>query len=71
MSSGKELKNKALEYVRNSKYPLCIGDLSKRLGISWATARYIVLMLVIENKIELEKTSKGLLIRKKEGKQND
>jgi len=53
------LKPKALEVLRSSEIPLGVGDIAKRLDVSWTTARAILLTLEAEGKVGSLKTSKS------------
>ena len=59
MSLVEELKDKALEILQESRLPLGVGDVAKRLDVSWTTARAILLTLEAEGKISSLKTSKS------------
>ena len=59
VSLVEKLKPKALEIVRSSSIPVCVGDVARRLGISWATARQVLMELMLEGEIECEKTTKS------------
>lgn len=54
-----ELKNKALKVIGDSDVPLGVGDVAKRLDVSWTTARAILLTLQAEGKVSSLKTSKS------------
>jgi Mn-dependent DtxR family transcriptional regulator len=58
-----ELKPKALEYLRNSRLAIGVGDVAKYLGVSWSTARQVLMELLVEGKIECEKTTKSRIFR--------
>lgn len=60
MSSCHEpLKQKALEIVSGSRIPIDPEFVSKRVGIAWGTARFILLELALEGKVRATKTSKS------------
>jgi predicted ArsR family transcriptional regulator len=54
-----ELKDKALKIIESSEEPLGVADVAKGLGISWATARVILLTLEAEGRIASLKTPKS------------
>jgi len=54
-----ELKEEALKILRESDIPLGVGDVAKRLDVSWTTARAILLTLEAEGKVSSLKTSKS------------
>jgi predicted ArsR family transcriptional regulator len=54
-----ELKNEALKIIESSEGPLGVMDVAKGLGISWATARVILLTLEAEGRITSLKTPKS------------
>ena len=60
MSGGHEpLKRKALEIVSRSRIPIDPEFVSKRVGIAWGTARFMLLELALDGKIQATKTSKS------------
>jgi Mn-dependent DtxR family transcriptional regulator len=54
-----ELKSEALKIIESSKEPLGVADVAKKLSISWATARIILLTLEAEGRIASLKTPKS------------
>jgi len=52
-----KLNLKAYEFIGNSRIPVLIGDVARRLNISWSTARQILMELLVEGKVECEKTT--------------
>jgi DNA-binding GntR family transcriptional regulator len=58
-SLTEELKDKALKMIEASEEPLGVADVAKELGVSWATARVILLTLEAEGRIISLKTPKS------------
>jgi len=54
-----ELREKALGVLLKSDLPLGVGDVAKKLDVSWSTARAILLRLEAEGKVRSLKTSKS------------
>jgi len=54
-----ELKEEALKVIREAAIPLGVGDVARRLNVSWTTARAILLTLEAEGKVASLKTSKS------------
>jgi predicted ArsR family transcriptional regulator len=54
-----ELKPKALEVLKSAEVPMGVGDVARLLGVSWTTARAILMALEIEGKVRSLKTSKS------------
>jgi DNA-binding IclR family transcriptional regulator len=54
-----ELKPEALRILRESEIPLGIGDIAKKLDVSWSTARVILLTLEAEGLVKSLKTAKS------------
>jgi predicted ArsR family transcriptional regulator len=53
------LKPKVMKILEESEMPLGVGEVAKKLGIAWATARAILLTLEAEGKVSALKTSKS------------
>jgi DNA-binding transcriptional ArsR family regulator len=71
-ASVEELKSKALDFLETSTIAVCVGDVAKHLDISWSTARHILMELLLEGKVECEKTTKSMIFKaKKEIKRDD
>lgn len=66
-SSAEELKPKALEILKKADMPICIGDVAHLLDVSWSTARQIMMELLVEGKVECEKTTKSRIFRIRKG----
>jgi len=56
-SITEELKPRALEYLNSAGVAVGVGDVAKHLGVSWSTARQLLMELLIENKVQCEKTA--------------
>jgi len=65
-SLTEELKPKALKFLESVDVPACIGDVARHLGVSWSTARHLLLELVLEGKIECMKTSRSRIFKIKD-----
>jgi DNA-binding transcriptional ArsR family regulator len=66
LSLVEELKIEALKILKESEVPLCVGDVAKRLGVTWSTARAILLTLEAEGLVKSLKTSKSKIYFAKE-----
>lgn len=64
-SLTEELKPKALDFIQDSSIAVCVGDVAKHLGISWSTARQILMELLVEGKAECERTTNARIFRRK------
>ena len=62
-SMTEELKPKALEYLKSATMPVGVGDVAKHLNVSWSTARQVLMELLIDSKVECEKTTKSRIFR--------
>ena len=64
------LKPKAKKFVELSTIPVNVADVAKNLSVSWSTARQILMELVLEGKIQSQKTTKAWIFSKlkKEGR---
>lgn len=58
-----ELKPKAIEFLKNATMPVGVGDVAKCLSVSWSTARQLLMELLIEAKVECEKTTNARIFR--------
>lgn len=58
------LKPKAKKFVELSNIPVNVADVAKNLGVSWSTARQILMELVLEGKICSQKTTKAWIFSK-------
>jgi DNA-binding IclR family transcriptional regulator len=65
MSINEDMMAKALEIVESAPIPICIGDIARHLGISWATARQAAMLLALEGSIEMTKTTKSWILEPK------
>ena len=54
-----EVEAKALELIREAGMPVSIDYVARSLGVSWQTARTILLYLVIKGKLKMIDTTKG------------
>jgi len=54
-----KLKEKALRLLEKTEMPIGVGDMAKKLDVSWSTARAILLRLEAEGKVRSLKTSKS------------
>ena len=60
---ARRCKEAAMKSVKKFEGYFTINDLAKKLGTSWSTARQILMELVIEGKIEAQKTPKSWIFR--------
>lgn len=58
-----ELKPKALEFLKNTMIAVGVGDVARYLGVSWSTSRQVLMELLVEGKVECEKTTKARIFR--------
>jgi len=54
-----EVEARALELIREAGMPVSIDYVARRLGVSWQTARGILLYLTIKGKLKIMDTTKG------------
>jgi len=66
LSLVEQLKPKALEFLKSSSIPVGIGDVAKYLNVSWSTGRQVLMELMLEDKVECQKTTKSRIFRLKE-----
>ncbi|MFH7859637.1 MAG: hypothetical protein QXR03_01395 [Candidatus Aenigmatarchaeota archaeon] len=57
--------NNILEYIEKNE-PLCLSDISKKFNVSWATAKTLLLELVLHGKINMKKCGKTWIVWMKE-----
>lgn len=55
------IKKQAIELLKKSDKRCSINYVAQHLNIAWATARVILLKLVIDGKVKSEETTTGLL----------
>jgi len=56
-----EVEGKAIELLQKEKMPLSIGYVAYHLGITWQTARGLLLKMALLQKIKAQPTSKGFM----------
>lgn len=61
---GEELKAKALGLVQANRLAVSVEFVAKKLGVSWGTARNLLLELALDGKVAAEKTTKAWVFRK-------
>ena len=54
----------ALELLEKENIPLSVGYVSTSLGITWHTARSLLLRMSLDGKIKALETSRGILFLK-------
>jgi len=54
-----EVETHALEVVREAGVPVSIDYVAHHLGVSWHTARSILLRLAVKGKLKMIDTTKG------------
>jgi Mn-dependent DtxR family transcriptional regulator len=62
-SMTEELKPKTLLYLKSATMPVGVGDVAKHLNVSWSTARQVLMELLIESKVECERTTHARIFR--------
>jgi DNA-binding IclR family transcriptional regulator len=62
-----EVQNTILRLLRETKMPVDVEFVAQKLGIGWGTARAILLNLVVEGKVRMEKTTKSFIFSLNEG----
>ena len=62
-----EVERKALEHIREAGMPVSVDYVARSLGVSWQTARTILLYLVIKGKLKMMDTTKGPVFIIEEG----
>ncbi|MCD6241262.1 hypothetical protein J7K27_07080 [Candidatus Bathyarchaeota archaeon] len=62
-----ELKPDALKFIEDHSTPICITDLAKHLGVSWSTARQILMELLLEGEVDCQRTTTSSFFWKKRG----
>lgn len=55
------VEEQVLQVLREVQIPVSIDYVAQRLGISWGTARAILLNMTIEGKLKSQKTTKSLI----------
>jgi hypothetical protein len=53
------IEYKTLELLKTSEMACSINFIAKQLNVAWVTARALLLTLVIEGKVHLQKTTHG------------
>lgn len=66
-SITEKLKPKALQFLKDVSMAVGVGDIAKHLGVSWSTARQILMELALEGKVECEKTTNSKIFRIQKG----
>lgn len=61
MNTDKKLSKNVLKVVRNSKIPVNVSYVSQQTGISWGTAKEILLELAARKEIEYNETTGGFI----------
>lgn len=56
-------EKKVVEVLRQAEMPCSCDYIAFHVGISWPTARCLLLNMVIKHLIEVEKTSKSMIFR--------
>lgn len=63
MSKVRELKEESEKIAQTLQGYFTINDLAKKLEVSWPTARQILMELLLEGKIEADKTPKSWIFK--------
>lgn len=59
--NDKKLENKIIVFLENTPIPASIDYVAQHFNLAWGTARAILLNLVIEGKIQSQKTTKSFI----------
>ena len=63
-----ELEEQIISLLKETEIPCSIDFVAHNMGIAWGTARAILLNLVIEGRVQSQKTTKSLIFwAKKDG----
>ena len=65
------MKPVAVDFLNQQKKNVNVGDLARKLDVSWVTSRQLLMELLLEGYIECDKTSNGWLCRRKTGETNE
>jgi len=65
-----DVQNSVLNLLRKTNMPVDVEFVAQKLGIGWGTARAILLNLVVEGKVYMEKTTKSFIFSLNEGEKN-
>jgi DNA-binding IclR family transcriptional regulator len=65
-----DVQNSVLNLLRKTNMPVDVEFVAQKLGIGWGTARAILLNLVVEGKVCMEKTTKSFIFSLNEGEKN-
>jgi|GEM_PF-5629599 predicted ArsR family transcriptional regulator len=71
---ARRCREAAMKSIKKFEGYFTINDLAKKLNISWSTARQILMELVIEGKVEAQKTPKSWIFsisNKQEGRDSE
>ncbi|MEM1574559.1 MAG: hypothetical protein QXF09_03625 [Nitrososphaerota archaeon] len=58
--------NEVLKFIEENE-PVCVSGISEKFNISWATAKTLLLELVLHGKINMKKCGKTWIVWMKEG----
>lgn len=59
--NNKDLENQIVELLKETPIPASIDYVAQHFNLAWGTARAILLNLVIEGRIQSQKTTKSLI----------
>ncbi|ADB57516.1 hypothetical protein Arcpr_0450 [Archaeoglobus profundus DSM 5631] len=62
-----EIRKNVREFAKKQTQPFSVNDVAREFGISWTTARAILLELALEGEVEVMKTSKSYIFIPKRG----
>jgi len=68
---GEELRKKVRVFIKQQETPFSINNVAKEFGISWTTARAILLELALEGEVETIKTTKSYVFIPRGGQRNE
>lgn len=63
LSLVQDLKPKAVEFMENTTVAVGVSDVAKHLGVAWSTVRQILFELMLEGKVDCEKTTNSRIFR--------
>jgi len=65
--NDKDLEKQIIELIKKTEIPCSIDFVAQHFNLAWGTARAILLNLVINGKIQTQKTTKSLIFWIKKG----
>jgi len=65
-----KLLPRVIEYFQSTEVPVVVGDVANLLGVSWSTARQVLMELALSGEIECEVTTRGRIFRRAPNKES-